>query len=381
MRRLIDPRVAAGALGALAIVAVLALVGIFDGEEGQGPSGGASVPFAMAQEDGERIGQIYERSNGGVVFIQARIGAQQRSPFGLPQPQGVATGTGFLIDGEGHIVTNAHVVENAVEVALRADDDQVIPAEVVGLDISTDLAVLRVDPQALGARPLPLGDARGVAVGDPVVAMGNPFGLADTITAGIVSAKQRRIRAPDGFTIEDVIQTDAAVNPGNSGGPLIDLDGRVIGVNSQIATGGQAQQFAGIAFAIPVSTVREIVPDLLDDGEVSRPFLGITPLDAPPQLAGALGLEEPGGAYILSVVEGSPADEAGLRGDRAAAQGALLGGGDVILAVEGEKLRNAGDLAAALADQEIGEEVTLTVLRDGRRQEIEVTLDTRPGES
>lgn len=381
MRRLIDPRVAAGALGALALVAVLALVGVFEGDGGRGVSGGASVPFAMAQEDGERIQQIYERFNAGVVFIQARIGAEQRSPFGNPQPQGAATGTGFLIDDDGLIVTNAHVVENATEVALRADDDRIIPAEVVGLDISTDLAVLRVDPQALDARPLPLGDAGGVAVGDPVVAMGNPFGLNDTITAGIVSAKQRRISAPDGFTIEDVIQTDAAVNPGNSGGPLINLEGRVIGVNSQIATGGQAQQFAGIAFAIPVNTVREIVPDLLDDGEVTRPFLGVTPVDVSPSLARALGLDEPGGAYIASIAEGSPADEAGLQGDRGAAQGALLGGGDVVLAVEGEEVRGAGDLAAALADQEIGEEVSLTVVRGGQRQEVDVTLEPRPGEA
>jgi len=381
MRRFLDPGVAIGALGALAIVAVLALVGVFEGEQGGGGSGGAGVSPALGLEGGERVQRIYEDLNGGVVFIQARIGGEQLSPFGAPQPQqGVATGTGFLIDDEGLIVTNAHVVENAVEVALRAADDRVIPAEVVGVDISTDLAVLRVDPEALDARPLPLGDVDGVAVGDPVVAMGNPFGLDDTITAGIVSAKQRRISAPDGFTIQDVIQTDAAVNPGNSGGPLIDLAGRVIGVNSQIATGGQAQQFAGIAFAIPVSTVREIVPDLLDDGEVSRPYLGVTPLDVPPRLAESLGLEEPGGAYVYSVERGSPADQAGLEGDRAATQGALLGGGDVVLAVGGEEVGNVGDLRAALADQEIGDEVTLTVLRDGERREIPVTPESRPGE-
>jgi len=381
MRRFLDPRVAAGALGALAIVAVLALVGVFEGEEGGGVSPGGGVPPAVAQGGDERIQRIYEAYNGGVVFIQARIGGQQRSPFGAPQPQeGVATGTGFLIDDDGLIVTNAHVVENATEVALRVADDRVVPAEVMGVDISTDLAVLRVDPEALDARPLPLGDVRGVAVGDPVVAMGNPFGLDDTITAGIVSAKQRRISAPNGFTIQDVIQTDAAVNPGNSGGPLIDLAGRVIGVNSQIATGGQAQQFAGIAFAVPVSTVREIVPDLIDDGRVSRPYLGITPLDVPPRLAESLGLQEPGGVYVYSVEGGSPADEAGLQGDRAAMQGALLGGGDVILSVAGQEVSSTGDLRAALADQEIGDEVTLTVLRDGESQEVEVTLAPRPGE-
>ncbi len=378
MRRLLDSRVALGALGALAIVAVLAVVGVFYADEPAGDLG--TVPFAGAQgEGGERIQAIYERYAPGVVFIQARVTGGRRSPFGVPQPpEGVATGTGFLIDDEGLIVTNAHIVENATEVALRAEGTEVIPAEVVGVDLSTDLAVLRVDPEALEARPLPLGEVERVAVGDPVVAMGNPFGLNDTITAGIVSAKQRRISAPNNFTIEEVIQTDAAVNPGNSGGPLISLDGRVIGVNSQIATGGQDQQFAGIAFAIPVSTVRAIVPQLIEDGEVSRPVLGVSALDIGPGLAERLGLETPGGAYVYGVETASPADEAGLSGDRGFASGALLGGGDVILEVDGEPIRGAGDLAAAIAEGEPGETLTLTVVQDGERREVEVELAPPP---
>ena len=382
MRRLLDPRVALGALGALLVVGALALVGVFDTDDqpsGLGELG--TLPFAGAQAGGgERIQSIYERYSPGVVFIQARLAGEQRSPFGSPRPpEGLATGTGFLIDDEGLIVTNAHIVEMATEVALRADGNELIPAEIVGKDLSTDLAVLRVDPEALEARPLPLGDVEGVAVGDPVVAMGNPFGLDDTITAGIVSAKQRRISAPDGFTIEDIIQTDAAVNPGNSGGPLVNLDGEVIGVNSQIATGGGgAMQSAGIAFAIPVSTVREIVPDLVDDGEVSRPFLGVSALDVGPGLAARLGLEAPGGAYVYGVVAGSPAAEAGLRGDRGFAAGALLGGGDVILEVDGESISGAGDLAAAIAEGETGENLTLTVLQDGERKKVEVELAPPP---
>ena len=378
MGRLLDPRLAVGALGALAIVAVLAVVGVFDGDEPAGDLG--TVPIAGAQgEDGERIQAIYGRYASGVVFIQARVAGERRSPFGVPQPpEGVSTGTGFLIDDEGLIVTNAHVVENATQVALRAEGNELIPAEIVGVDLSTDLAVLRVDPEALEARPLPLGDVEGVAVGDPVVAMGNPFGLNDTITAGIVSAKQRRISAPDGFTIEDIIQTDAAVNPGNSGGPLINLDGQVIGVNSQIATGGQAQQFAGIAFAIPVSTVRDVVRQLVEDGEVSRPVLGVTALDIGPGLAERLDLETPGGVYVYGVTNGSPADEAGLSGDRGFAADALLGGGDVILEVEGEPIRGAGDLAAAIAEGEPGETITLTVVQDGERKEVEVELAPPP---
>lgn len=382
MGRLIDPRVALGALGALVIVAVLAVVGVFDGDDPAGDLG--AVPFAGAQgQDDELIQAIYERYAPGVVFIQASVTGGRRSPFGAPRPpEGVATGTGFLIDDEGLIVTNAHIVERATEVALRADDNELIPAEIVGVDLSTDLAVLRVDPEALAASPLPLGDVEGVAVGDPVVAMGNPFGLNDTITAGIVSAKQRRISAPDGFTIEDIIQTDAAVNPGNSGGPLVNLDGEVIGVNSQIATGGSgAMQFAGIAFAIPVSTVREVVPQLIEDGEVSRPVLGVSALDVGPGLAERLGLETPGGAYVYGIATGSPADEAGLSGDRGFASGALLGGGDVILEVDGEPIRGAGDLAAAIAEGEPGETITLTVVQDGERRRVEVELAPPPEDS
>lgn len=372
MQRLFDPRVALGALGALLIVGALALVGVFDTDDGA--TGPGTVPFAGAQGGGgERIQAIYERYSPGVVFVQARVAGKQRSAFGVPPRQGVSTGTGFLIDDHGHVVTNAHVVQGASQVGLRTADDRVLPAEVVGRDLSTDLAVLQVDPGGLDAEPLPLGDSDAVEVGDPVVAMGNPFGLDDTITSGIVSAKQRRISGPDGFTIEDVIQTDAAVNPGNSGGPLVNLDGEVIGVNSQIATGA-ARQSAGIAFAVPVATVREIVPDLIEHGQVTRPFLGVSALDIGPGLAARLGLETPGGAYVYGVAAGSPAAEAGLRGDRGFASGALLGGGDVILEVQGEPIRGAGDLAAAIAEGEIGETLTLTVVQDGERGEVEVEL-------
>jgi S1-C subfamily serine protease len=381
VRRLLDGRVVLGALGALLVVGALALIGVFDGGDEPGELGElAGVPFAGAQgEGGERIQALYERYSPGVVFIQARVAGEQRSAFGVPPRQGVSTGTGFLIDDRGHIVTNAHVVEGATQVGLRIADDRVLPAELVGLDLSTDLAVLRVDPGELDAQPLPLGDSAAVEVGDPVVAMGNPFGLDDTITSGIVSAKQRRITGPDGFTIEDVIQTDAAVNPGNSGGPLVNLDGQVIGVNSQIATGGAgARQSAGIAFAIPAATVREIVPDLIDDGEVSRPFLGVSALQVSPALATRLGLEEPVGAYVYGVVGGSPAAEADLSGDRGVQSGALLGGGDVILEVDGKPIRGPGDLAAAVAAGEPGETLSLTVVSGGEREEIEVELAPPP---
>jgi S1-C subfamily serine protease len=289
---------------ALAVVGVLALVGVF-GDESGGPA--PSIPAAVGQ-DGERIGAIYREARDSVLFIQATIEQRQQSPFGPPRTRrGIATGTGFLIAEDGRVVTNAHVVDNAAEIAIRVDDNTLVPAEVIGTDLATDLALLRVNPEEIEAPPLPLGDSQAVEVGDPVVALGNPLGLEDTITAGIVSAKQRRITAPNQLTIENVIQTDAAVNPGNSGGPLLDMEARVIGVNSQIATASQgATGFIGIAFAVPVDTVEEIIPDLADDGRVDRPRLGVTAVTVTSELARQLNLSVEQGALLVGVAEGSP---------------------------------------------------------------------------
>ncbi|HET8757538.1 MAG TPA: trypsin-like peptidase domain-containing protein [Solirubrobacteraceae bacterium] len=357
-------------LGAIACVAALAVGGCGGDDD--------SASAAAASLGGNRIHQLYEQLSPGVVFIQAQIERVQRSPFGPQRRQGVATGTGFAYDGEGHIVTNAHVVEGANKVALRVEGDRLVPAQVVGADLSTDLAVLHVDPGDFDAQPLTLGDSADVEVGDPVLAIGNPFGLEDTITSGIVSARHRIITAPNGYAIDDVIQTDAAVNPGNSGGPLVDADGKVVGVNSQIATGGQTNAFAGIAFAIPSATVEEIVPDLIDDGRVQRPFLGVSTVDVTPSIAAQLQLSADHGAYVVAVADGSPADEAGIHA-AGGSGGALLAGGDVIVSLAGTDIAGSDDVARAILDHDIGDRVRIEVMRGGERRTLTAELGTRPG--
>jgi putative serine protease PepD len=266
------------------------------------------------------------------------------------------------------------VIENATDVAIRLSENTLVPAKIIGSDPSDDLALLKVAPDALGdAAPLQFTDSDAVAVGTPVAAIGNPLGLQDTITAGIVSAKQRRITAPDGFTIDNIIQTDAAVNPGNSGGPLVDDRGRVIGINSQIATapsqtGASSEGFIGIAFAVPSNTARKVIPDLEDDGKVVKPYLGVTTVTLTPELAKQLRAGVDAGALVVAVAAGSPADRAGIRpapgGD---VNGALRPDGDVI-----------EDLSAAVADHAPGDTVALRYVRAGKERSANVRLAPRP---
>jgi S1-C subfamily serine protease len=273
---------------------------------------------ASNSDEGLTVTDIYDRDGPGVVFIQSDIRAQRTSPFGLPdQGGGIATGSGFVLDKDGYILTNAHVVEDAREVGVRfTEESDLVEAKVVGADLSSDLAVLKVDPDdAPKLVPLKLGDSADMRVGDPVIAIGNPFGYSRTVTTGIVSALQRQITAPNNFQIDNVIQTDASINPGNSGGPLIDAHGEVIGINSQIATGG-ASGSVGIGFAIPVNTAKEIVPQLEQDGEVERPYLGVTTTTVTEQVAQDLNLPVDQGALVQEVVPDGPADNAGLRGGR-----------------------------------------------------------------
>jgi putative serine protease PepD len=303
-----------------------------------------------------RINQIYERVSDSVVSIIADGGTSG----------GGATGSGFVISDDGTVVTNDHVVEGASQVEVRFDDSaQGVAAEVVGTDPSSDLAVLRVDPDdAPPLEPLTLADSDNVRVGDFAIAIGFPLGLDRTATAGIVSGLGRTIRAPNDFTIDNVIQTDAPINPGNSGGPLFDDRGRVIGVNAQIATAG-SQGNVGIGFAIPSNTVRDIVPRLQRGQTIRRAYLGVS-----------TGLPANGrsGAQIGEVKEGGPADRAGLQ-----AGSALTGvGGDIIVAVDGEPVEEPDDLSALISARKPGDRATITYIRDGERQTTQVTLDERP---
>ena len=374
-------------MGVAAVIGVLALVGVFDGGGGTGNGRAAlpSVPTARAA-GGNWLNRIYEQASPSVLFVQATIVRPQTSPFGQRQ-QGGATGTGFVTDDQGRVLTNAHVVENARQVQIRTKDNSLVDAQVIGTDVSDDLALLKVDPSRLpgAVKPLLLGDSDTVRPGDPVAAMGNPLGLRGTITSGIVSATQRRITAPDGFTIDGVLQTDAAVNPGNSGGPLIDGEGKVIGINSQIATapspqGGAstAEGFIGIAFAIPINTAKKVIPDLEDDGRVQRPYLGVSTVTLGSQLAGRLGIKTQHGALVITVAQGSPAERAGLRGSSPGDTGAITQPGDVIVGVGGTDVTSSDDLGAAIAGAKPGQTVELHIVRGGDERTVEVQLAARP---
>jgi len=351
-----------------------------DDDEGGEPAPAAAPSTAPVADEGLSIGEIYKRTASGIAYIEVRGPAGDANPFGIPQGNTSSTGSGFVIDDEGHIITNAHVVDGGTEirVTLGADEDPV-EAEVVGVDQSTDIAVLEIDPPEGGLNPLDLGDSSEVEVGDAVIAIGNPFGLERTVTAGIVSAVQREIRAPDGFTIQQAIQTDAPINPGNSGGPLLNARGEVIGVNAQIeASGGRGN--IGIGFAIPINTAREVAQDLIEDGEVQHAYLGITGAELTEEVADALNLEVDSGGLIQHVEEGSPADRAGLRAGEGVFEiggQRIIVGGDVITAIDGEAVESMDDVIAAVDSHDPGDQITLTVVRDGEEREVSVRLGDR----
>jgi S1-C subfamily serine protease len=319
---------------------------------------------------------IYKRAAPGVVYIRARSVQQTQSPFDVfPRTQeNVATGSGFVLDDKGDILTNAHVVASSLDVRVSFSDHRTVAARVVGKDADTDLAVLSVNPKEVSLHPLTLGDSGAVRVGDPTVAIGNPFGLERTLTTGVVSALQRKITAPSGFAIEDVIQTDAAINPGNSGGPLLDATGRVIGVNSQIATGGDGSGSVGIGFAVPASTVKRVLPELERAGRVRRPFLGIR------------GREAKDGMLVEEVQAGTPASDAGIRGgDHEAIDerdgSVVILGGDVLTKVGGHAVRTMDDVHAALGNLRPGQKVAVELRRAGKPLDVTVQLGERPGAS
>ena len=339
----------------------------------------AQPTAASTGSAGRSVRDIYKQEGRGVVFIQAQgVSSSSDSPFGLPQ-QGTATGSGFVANKDGTIVTNAHVVEGADSVEVRFDENgEFVNAEVKGVDTSTDIAVLKIDPSDVdGLTPLPLGDSTKLEVGDPVIAIGNPFGYSRTVTTGIVSGLQREIQAPNGFTIPDVIQTDASINPGNSGGPLLDANGRVIGINSQIATGG-GQGSVGIGFAVPVNTAKELLPDLKAGETIERAYLGVQMQDVTKQLADDLNLPAGTGALVVDVTQDSPADNAGLRGGRTDTAQGVPAGGDLIVEVDGKPVSDSDDVATAISHKRPGEEAEITYYRGDSKKTVTVELAKRP---
>jgi S1-C subfamily serine protease len=337
-------------------------------------------PASDSSSKGLTVHDIYQRDAQGVAFIRSTIVQKTQSPFDLvPQQQSSeATGSGFLIDNDGHVLTNAHVVQGAQKVEVQLGDGDPQTAEVVGTDPSSDVALLKVD-NTEGVNPLPLGDSSKVQVGDPVVAIGNPFALDRTVTSGIVSALQRQIQAPNGFSISDVIQTDAAINPGNSGGPLIDGAGQVIGINSQIES--QSGGNEGVGFAVPIKTAADVVSQLENGGQVHRAYLGITGGDITPQIANALNLPVQQGVLIERVLSGGPADDAGIKG--ATGQATIGGqtfpvGGDIITKVDGKPITGMDEVISAVNEHKPGDEITLTIFSDGGQRDVTVKLGDRP---
>jgi len=336
-----------GAASVGLVIAVLAIAGVLDGTERvvtQAPAPPASNSNVSQQSAAEgSVSDIYARTAPGVAGIQNGAGG---------------SGSGFLIDGKGHVVTNDHVVEGGTQFTVRfGEDGDPLPAKLVGKDVSTDLAVLEVDPDKVPAetKPLELASSAGLRPGDVAIAIGSPFGLSGSLTTGVISALDRTIDAPNGFQISGVLQTDAAINPGNSGGPLLDAEGRVIGVNSQIAA-SSARQSSGVGFAVPVDTVKEVVPQLLEGGSIERAYLGVSSrLD-----------QNQSGAVVDIIAPGGPAASSDLRV------------GDRITAVDDRKIAEPADLSAAIEDHKPGERVELTVQRGGEQRTIDVRLGTRP---
>jgi putative serine protease PepD len=340
----------AGAVSVAAVVGVLALAGVFsDGnataQQGFASNNSATTTPVVASSNGVDVAAVYRRVSPGVVFVEAD-GAGG----------GSASGSGFVIDTQGHIVTNEHVVDGASSLKVRfGENGDAIPVKLLGADRSADLAVLQVDPSKVpgGLHPLTLGSSSNLHPGEPTIAIGSPFGLEGTVTSGIVSALNRTIQAPSGFSISGAVQTDAAINPGNSGGPLLDAQGRVIGVNSQIAT--ESGSNSGVGFAIPVDQVKRIAPVLEKGQKVQHAYLGVASRDA-----------SAGGAQVGQVVSGGPADRAGIRA------------GDRILELGGEPIRDANDLSASVNSRQSGEKVQVVVERGGERRTLTVTLGTQP---
>jgi S1-C subfamily serine protease len=393
-------RIAAGA-AALAL-GLGALAGCSRGgdDEGEGESAGTASsttttkvevvesPGAGARSGGFDAQAIFEREGAGVVTVVSLFGTGTLESILGGDEGGGGVGSGFVLNGEGEIATNAHVVtqgeggamRRAREVYVEFADGNRVPAKIVGQDPNADIALLKVDPAGLTLRPLPLGTSHDVKVGEPVAAIGSPFGEKQSLSVGVVSAIDRDIQSLNGrFAIPGSIQTDAAINPGNSGGPLVDAEGKVIGVNQQIKSrsgGGE-----GVGFAVPVDIIKRSLGALRETGTADYAYLGVSSVPLFPQLVERFDLPVEEGAWVQEVSPGGPADRAGIRGGRGEVAfqiEAYAQGGDIITQVQGKPILDANDLSAVVAQFAPGEEVVVQVHRDGETKDVKVKLGERP---
>jgi S1-C subfamily serine protease len=383
---------------ALAAAGLLVAAGCDSNDDGGGgaqPAGRSEVTTTRVQvveglgrEGGFDPAQIYDRLSPGVVTVLSLF----KGGSSLLEDGGEGgQGSGFVLDGNGYIATNAHVVttdqgdgtDKADQVYVEFIDGNRVPAEIVGHDPNADVALLKIDPDGLSLTPLHLGESHTISVGEPVAAIGSPFGERQSLSIGVISALDRTIRSLTQFEIGDAIQTDAAINPGNSGGPLLDAEGRVIGINAQIKS--QSGGGEGVGFAVPVDAVRRSLRELRERGRVDYGYLGVETMTIWPQLAERVDLHVNTGALVQDVVDGSPAEDAGLEaGDEEISfqgQEGIAVGGDLIVAVDDKQLTREHDLADEISGRGAGENVELTILRDGERRTLDVELGSRPAGS
>jgi S1-C subfamily serine protease len=382
------------ALTALALLPGCGLGGDDDDGGGEARSSGDDAPVTrvevvegLGREGGFDPQAIYESESPGVVTVLSLFEAGGLDSILGGGGEGGGVGSGFVVNGKGEIVTNAHVVttgegdaiRRAREVYVEFADHNQVKAEIVGHDPNADIALLRINPEGLRLRPLPLGESRDVRVGQPVAAIGSPFGERQSLSVGVVSAVDRSIESLTDFTISGAIQTDAAINPGNSGGPLVDQHGRVIGINQQIKSrsgGGE-----GVGFAVPVDVVKRSLDMLRRGGEARYAYLGVSSVPLYPQLVERFELDAEKGAWVQEVTPGGPAARAGIRGGRGAQRfqaQEFADGGDVITKVEGRPVADSSDLAEVVATFAPGENVTLEIHRDGETRNVDVRLGERP---
>ena len=368
-----------GIIGAVIVIAIVAVLFVSPPESLKSEiiTSNENTSIAIAEvpllySESLSLIEIFEKSEPGVVRVNVQRNETSEGIGGI--------GSGFVFDKKGHIITNAHVVKDAIKVVVTFLDGRSYNAEIIGTDEFTDLAIIKVNADLVLLHPLSMGDSSNLKVGEQIAAIGNPFGLSGSMTSGIVSQLGRLLPSDAAYSIPDVIQTDAAINPGNSGGPLLNMRGEIVGINTAIQSG--TGEFAGVGFSIPSQTVAKIVPTLIEKGEYKHPWIGISGRDIDPDMANVLNLKDAIGFLIITVVDDSPASKAGLIGSDKTIEVEGVNypiGGDVILSVDGIEVRKIDDILIHLQRAKtVGNEMILEILRDGRTANVTIVLQERP---